>query len=168
MEKRLEIGQIVAAHSLRGEVKLNPWADDAAIMEGLASVYVAGKQMQVESLRYHKNCAIVKLQGIDDRTAAERLRGSVVTVDREQLEALPEGVYYIVDLIGLSVRTEDRELGTLTDVLTTGANDVYVVTPPAGKDILLPVIPDVVRSVDLAAGVVHVTLLEGLVDDETV
>lgn len=163
---RLEVGQIVNTHGVRGEVKINPWTDDASVLCGVDTLYTSdGRTLSVESVRLHKNCAVVKLRGVDDMTAAQRLKGTTVLADRDALGQLPDGVYYIADLLGMAVRTADGELGTLVDVFPTGSNDVYVVRPPSGKDILLPVIPDVVKQTNLDEGYILVELMEGLVDE---
>lgn len=165
--ERMEVGQIVNTHGLRGELKINPWADDATVFEQLSTLYLKDTEqtLHIQAVRYHKNCAIVKAEGIDNINDAEPLKGQVVCADRDELGEPPEGAYYIADLLGLTVKTADRVLGRLSDVFSTGSNDVYVVKPEQGRDILLPVIPEVVREVNLDGGYVLVELMEGLVDE---
>ncbi len=164
----LQVGRIVNTHGLHGEVKVVAWTDTPDTFEALGHVYTdtkAGKMtLEIEGIKYQKSNIILKLKGIDHIDDAEKLKTQVLYVDRSQLGE-PRRGYYICDLLGIRVVTDDgRELGKLTDVISTGANDVYVVKPPQGRDILLPVIPDVVLSVDIDAEIATVHLLEGLVD----
>ncbi|MBE7035229.1 MAG: 16S rRNA processing protein RimM [Ruminococcaceae bacterium] len=164
--KLIEIGQVVNTHGVRGEFKLNPWTDS---LDGLLDydVFYYQKKGQdvplyVERIRIHKNCAIIKAEGVDTMEEAELLRGQTLFVERD--ENLPEGRYYIVDLIGLRVMTEEDEvLGIISDVLQTGANDVYEVRGNE-KPIYLPVIDQVVLEVNIPEGYVRVAVPEGLLD----
>ncbi len=119
----------------------------------------------MESARFFKNMVLLKWKGIDNRDDAERYRGSALFVPREDAVPLQENEYFIADLIGLSVFTEDGEaLGELTDVLQTGANDVYEVTTEKKKKILIPAIRDCILQVDVEAGRMEVHLLPGLAE----
>lgn len=164
----LEVGKIINTHGLRGEVKIQPWTDTPDVFEDLEYVFTAGKkpvQLTVERVKYQKNNLIVKFREISTIEEAELYKNCVLTADRDMLGALPDGVYYIADLIGLSVKTEDGTvLGQVEDVLQTGANDVYSVARTEGKPLLIPAIPDVVLSVDTDAGEITVRLMEGLLD----
>ena len=112
---------------------------------------------------YHKNQVILKFKGCDSVEEAEGLRNTYLFVKREDLGKLPEGVYYIADLIGLEVYTDENELlGTVDDIYSTGANDIYVVKDEMGKTKLLPGIPDVIQKIDLENAKITVHLLEGL------
>ncbi|MBO5364873.1 MAG: 16S rRNA processing protein RimM [Clostridia bacterium] len=165
MEKILELGKVVNTHGIRGEVKIQPWCDDPMIFDELEYVYVGGKRYDILKSRLHKNCVIAALSGIPDINAAELLRNQIVTVEREMLGELPEGTYYIADLEGLSVKTVDGELlGTINEVIKTGSNDVYVLDCPGRKPILIPVIDQVVREVNIEEGYVLVELMKGLID----
>lgn len=165
----LQVGQIVNTHGLRGEVKVVAWTDTPDVFETLGTVYTdtraqKRRPLTIDGIKYQKNKLIVKFSGIDTIEEAERLKTQVLYVDRAQLGE-PEQGYYICDLLGIRVITEEgEELGTISEVFNTGANSVYVVKPTQGRDILLPAIPDVVKSLDIDEEVCVVHLIEGLVD----
>lgn len=170
MTDRFQIGAVSVAHGVRGEVKVFPMTDDPARYKKLKQVIVQKKNgaeetLAVESARFFKNMVLLKWKGIDNRDDAERYRGSALFVPREDAVPLQENEYFIADLIGLSVFTEDGEaLGELTDVLQTGANDVYEVTTEKKKKILIPAIRDCILQVDVEAGRMEVHLLPGLAE----
>ncbi len=165
METMLELGKVVNTHGIRGEVKIQPWCDDPIIFDELEYIYIGGKRYDILKSRLHKNCVIAALQGVLDINTAETLRNQIVTVEREMLGELPEGTYYIADLEGLSVKTVDGEvLGTINEVIKTGSNDVYVLDCPGRKPILIPVIDQVVKEVNIEEGYVLVELMKGLID----
>lgn len=162
----LELGKIVNTHGIRGEVKIQPWCDDPAIFDELEYIYIGNEKYYIERSRFHKNCEIVKLDGIDDINRAELFRNKIVTIEREALGELPEGTYYMVDILGLPVKTsEETVLGVIDDIIKTGSNDVYVLRETFnGKQILIPVIDSVVKKVDIDEGYVLVELMKGLID----
>ena len=161
----LEIGKIVNTHGLRGEVKIVPWTDVPEVFEEISYAYIKGEKKEIKSVKYQKNNIIVKFSGIDDINDAEKLKNQVLTTDREELPKLPEGVYYITDLLGCDVVLKDGEkVGILSDVLPTGSNDVYVVKREDKKDLLLPVIEQVVLDVNIDEKKVTVNIMEGLED----
>jgi 16S rRNA processing protein RimM len=168
MNSFLEIGQIVNTHALRGEVAVNAWTDDPAVFHAFSYVYVRGAQgeierYEIEGVRVHKGRPLVKLRGIDGIAAAAALKNRVLLTPRAEFPPLPEGRFFIADLIGLQARREDgAALGEIADVLVTGANDVYVVKTPEGKEILLPVTDEVVKEIDVENGFVLIHLIEGL------
>jgi len=167
MEKYLELGQIVNVKGLKGEVKVNSYTDDNNKFKKLPKVYVKKnssiKEFKIEKVGFIKNQVIIKFKGIDKVEDAETLRNSYILVDREDLEALPEGVYYIADLIGLSVYTEDNDyLGKVDDIYNTGSNDIYVIKDDLGKQRLLPGIDEVIKKVDIDSGKIIVNLIKGL------
>jgi len=156
MSKKYEIGKIVNTFGIKGEIKIYPYVD--YIMD-LKYFYVDDNKMEIEKCRTQKNLVIVKIKGIDDINVVEKLKGKIASVYEEDLPSLPEGTYYIKDLIGLDVITDDgRELGKLDDVIQTGANDVYNV-----NGILLPVIDEVVKKIDLENHKIVVHLIDGLI-----
>lgn len=156
MSKKFEIGKIVNTFGIKGEIKIYPYVD--YIMD-LKFFYVDDNKMEIEKCRTQKNLVIVKIKGIDDINVVEKLKGKIASVYEEDLPSLPEGTYYIKDLIGLDVITDDgRELGKLDDVIQTGANDVYNV-----NGILLPVIDEVVKKIDLENHKIVVHLIDGLI-----
>ena len=162
----LELGKIVNTHGIRGEVKIQPWCDDPAIFDELEYIYLDNEKYYIERSRFHKNCEIVKLEGIDDINRAELFRNKIVTIEREALGELPEGTYYMVDILDLPVKTADGTiLGVIDDIIKTGSNDVYVLKETFnGKQILIPVIDSVVKKVDIDEGYVLVELMKGLID----
>ncbi len=149
----LDSGKIVGTHGIKGEVRIEPWADSPAFL-----------CIRVKS-RPHKNITLCKIEGVDTIEAAERLRGRIVYINRDDVR-LDEGVHFVQDLIGSEVRDYDTDAfyGTLTDVLRTGANDVYEITRD-GRQYLAPVIDEVVRAIDTENGVVRITPMKGIFDD---
>ncbi len=163
----LEIGKIVGTHGLKGEVRIEPWCDNAAFLCQFKRLYDAnGTEHKIMSARVHKHIAIVRFEGVEKVEQADMLRGKIVYMNREDVR-LPKGTHFVQDLIGLQV--VDVENGTIygeiTDVLKTGANDVYQVTRN-GRDYYLPVIPDVVKEKDIDGGVVKIVPMKGIFDDE--
>jgi 16S rRNA processing protein RimM len=160
----LVIGRIVAPFGIRGEVKVRIETDDPDRFTLLDSVYL-GKALRpyaIESSRIHQGNALLHFRGVDDRTAAEELRGQYVYVAMKDALPLEEGEYYVHQIEGLAtVTAEGERLGTIREVLQTGANDVYVVEGPKGE-ILLPAIADVILGVDLDAGTITVRIPDGL------
>lgn len=160
MEKHLEAAKIVNTHGIKGELKLEPWADDAEFLTGFKFLYIDGKPMEVESSRVHNGFLIAKFEGVDDVNAAMPLKNKVVSIDRADVK-LPKGSFFLSDLVGASVVTEAGEaLGKLTDVLEMPAHNVYVVT--GEREILIPAVPEFVLKTDVSAGVVTVRLIEGM------
>ena len=143
------IGQIVAPHGVRGDVRIYPDTDFPKRFLKMKYGYINGKKYEIESARLHKRVVLMKFAGVDDRNAAELLVKKDLQVPREDLVPLQKGQHYIYDIIGSAVYDlQDHELGKLTDVLRTGSNDVYVVTADDGKETLLAAIPDVIKSID--------------------
>jgi 16S rRNA processing protein RimM len=167
MTERFEIGRIVNTQGLKGEVRVLPSTDDPArfslIKTASVSLNGAALNLPVESVWHRPPFVIVKFAGYDDATAADKLRGGVIGVNRSEAIPLGKDEYYVPDLIGLAVRTADGEpLGAITDVITTGANDVYEVTnAETGGRVLIPAIKQCVLNVDISRGVT-VSLLPGL------
>ena len=168
MLPNLEVGQIVNTFGIKGMVKVMPFTDDIRRFDKLDKEYIeknkTKKEYKIEEVKYHKNMVLIKFEGIDKIEQAEELRNSYLTVSRDSVEELEEGRYYIVDLLGLDVYTDEQVLlGTLDDIFNTGSNDIYVVKNKEGKQILLPAIEDVIKQVDLENKKIIVHLLPGLV-----
>lgn len=168
MNKYLELGQIVNVKGLKGEVKVNSFTDDNTKFERIQKVFIKQKSnltgYEIEKVTYNKNQVIIKFKEIDTIEEAEKLRNSYIVVDREIFGELPEGVYYIADLIGLDVYTEANEyLGKVDDIFSTGSNDVYVVKDELGKQILLPAIEEVINEINIEDGKIIVHIIEGLI-----
>ena len=169
MNRELRVGVIVKTHGIRGEVKVYPTTDSPDRFDDLTEIILKQKNhtkyLEVEFVRHFKNLVILKFKGIDDINLVEQYRGAELYIDRKYGVPLKEGEYYIADIIGLTVRTDAGEtLGTVKDVLETGANDVYIVERPGMKDLLIPAIRDCILNVDLEENTMEVHLLEGLLD----
>ena len=167
MDKYLELGQIVNVKGLKGDVKVNSFTDDNTKFERIPKVFLKQKgtlkEYEIEKVGYSKNQVIIKFKSVNSVEEAETLRNSYIVVDREIFGELPEGTYYIADLIGLDVYTESNEyLGKVDDIFSTGSNDVYVVKDELGKQKLLPGIEDVIKLIDIESGKIIVNLIEGL------
>lgn len=168
MQKRLEVGQIVNTFGIKGEVKVTPFTDDINRFDNLKKVYVKtrkdDKLYKVEGVRYHKNMVLLKLEGIENPEQAELLKNAFLEIDREDAVPLKEGQYFIADLIGLEVYTDEGNLlGKVDDIYNTGANDIYVVKDELGKQVLLPGIKEVIKQVDLENEKILVHLIPGLI-----
>ena len=166
-QEYFEIGQIVNTFGIKGVVKVNSFTDDNTKFERISKVFVKQKntltEYEIEKVGYNKNQVIIKFKNIDTIEEAEKLRNSYIIVDREIFGELPEGVYYIADLIGLDVYTESNEyLGKVDDIFQTGSNDVYVVKDEKGKEKLLPGIDEVIKKIDLKENKITVNLIKGL------
>ena len=163
----LEAGQIVGTHGVRGEVRVQPWCDSPEVFASLKTLYwdAAGTQPVRVKSRVHKNLALAKIEGVDTVQDAALLRGRILYLDRRDLDLGDR--YFIQDLVGLAV--VDAESGTvygeLTDVSNTGANDIYHMRTPDGKEILIPVIPDIIRQVDIDGGRIAICPMKGLFDN---
>ena len=162
----LEAGEVVSTHGVRGEMRVQPWCDSPQMFSKLRTLYwdAEGREPVRVKSRPHKTLALVKAEGIDTVQEAAARRGKVLYLDRRDVK-LPAGQYFICDLIGLRIVDADsgEEYGTLTDVSSTGANDVYHMDFH-GREVLIPVIPSVIVNVDVDGGVVQLRPLEGLFD----
>ena len=168
MQKRLEIGQIINTYGIKGEVKVIPFTNDIRRFDELENIYVKTKKesklYKIESIKYHKNMVLIKLKSINTPEQAELLKNAYIEIDRNQAIQLKEGEYFIVDLIGLDVYTDEGKLlGKVDDIYNTGANDIYVVKDELGKQILLPGIKEVIKNVDLESEKITVHLIPGLI-----
>lgn len=168
MEDKFRVGVITNTHGLRGEVKVFPTTEDPERFRDLKEVLLdTGKdwlELEVSSVRFFKNLVIVKFKEFNSINEIEQYKGKDLYVSRENAIPLEEGEYYLADIIGATVLTEDGAVfGELKDVLETGANLVYVVLHE-GKEVLLPVIPDCVKNVDVEQKKVTVHIMKGLLD----
>ncbi len=159
------IGKIVNTQGVHGEMRVIPTTDDITRFELLESVFIDKKEYEIERVRYHKQFVLLKLKGIDDMTAAERYKTKEVRIPEEWALPCEEDEYYIKDLFGMKVVDEEgSEIGEIKDVMFTGANDVYIIKPKSGKDILIPAIKECVLKVDTENKVMHIHLMEGLLE----
>lgn len=164
-----QVGTISSTHGVRGEVKVYPTTDDVRRFKKLREVLLdTGKEMltlEVESVKFFKQFAILKFKGIDTLNDVEKYRMKNLFVTRANAVKLQKDEYFIADLIGLSVFTDGGEnFGELTDVIQTGANDVYVVTMADGKEVLMPAIKECILSVDMEERQMKVHVMDGLLD----
>jgi len=169
MQKRfLDCGKIVTTHGIRGEVKVEPWCDTPDFLLDFDTFYLGKdrRPVQVEKSRVHGPMVLLKLKGLDTPEEATKLRGTVIYIDRDEVE-LEEGEYFIQDIIGLEVVDADdgRLYGKLADVTETGANQVYHIRFADNSLKLIPAIPQVVISIDLEEGRMQIRPLPGLFDD---
>ncbi|MDO4344816.1 MAG: ribosome maturation factor RimM [Eubacteriales bacterium] len=167
MEQYLQVGVISSTHGIRGEVKVYPTTDDAGRFKKLKEVFAgtaAGNVLlSVEQVKFFKQMVILKFKGIDSINEVEKYKGCPLLVTRDNAIELAPGEYFLCDLIGLKVYDEDGSfLGALTEVIRTGANDVYVVTAENKKELLIPNIKECIIEVSLEKGTMTVHLLEGL------
>ncbi len=167
-QQYFEIGQIVNTFGIKGVVKVNPFTDDISQFEDMKTILIDKKdsllEMQIEEVKYSKNQVLLKLKGIETVEEAEKYRNCYLKLPREKARKLPKNTYFIADLIGLEVYTEEGNLlGKVEDIYNTGSSDIYVVKDSLGKQILLPAIKDVIRKVDLEEEKIIVHLLNGLV-----
>jgi 16S rRNA processing protein RimM len=161
--QRLEIGQIVNTFGIKGFVKVYPFTDDITRFEKLKTVYIKNKQYVLQEVKYQKNMVLLKLEGIDKIEDAENLRNSYLEIDRKDGKQLDKNEYYIVDLLGMEVYTDEGTLlGRLDDIYNTGSNDIYVVKDELGKQVLLPAISDVIKDINIEEKKITVHLLKGL------
>lgn len=165
----LDSGKIVGTHGIRGEVRIEPWCDSPEFLCTFKKLYIDenGQSFIEVKSRPHKNIALAKIKGVDTIEAAERYRGKIVYINRSDI-VLDEGVNFVQDLIGLEVKDSDsgKIYGKITDVLRTGANDVYEITDSDNKKYLAPVIDEVVVSIDIDGGFVLIRPMKGIFDDE--
>ena len=168
MDNLLQVGAILDTHGLRGEVKVFPTTDDPSRYDDLKEVELLTKEgkylhLEVERVRYFKNLVIVKFKKYDNINDIEQYKKCNLYVTRENAVELEEDEYFVADLIGLTAKSDEGEtLGTITDVLTTGANDVYVIKSAAGEELLVPAIHECVQEVCIAEGFMTLHLLPGL------
>jgi 16S rRNA processing protein RimM len=171
-EKLYTIGKIVNTQGLRGELKIYPETDfpDERFANGSSLVFYDPQKhtsvpVVVESAREHKKLFIIKFQGFDNVNEAEKFKGWLLKVEEKYVTELPEDEFYHHEIIGCTVVTDEgQELGTISEILSPGANDVWVVERSEGRPVLLPYIDDVVLEVNVAKKRVKVHLMEGLLD----
>ena len=142
MQEYFEVGQIVNTFGIKGQLKVKPFTDDVNRFEELKTVYICKKnemkKVEIEDVKYNKQCVLLKIKGIEDLTEAEKYKGLFLKIDRKDAKKLPKDTYFIADILGLEVYTEEGELlGKVDDIFPTGANDVYVVKDEMRKTIII-------------------------------
>jgi len=169
MEDLLQVGIITSTHGVRGEVKVYPTTDNPRRFRRLKEVVLdTGREklnLEIEGVKFFKQFVILKFKGLDNINDIEKYRQKSLYVTRKNAVRLQRDEYFIADLIGLKVQDEDgAELGTVKDVIETGANDVYEVEMADGRSLLLPAIKQCILNVDVENGTMQVHVLEGLLD----
>ena len=160
MKEFLDCGQIVNTHGVRGEVRIVPWADSPDFLCQFSTLYLDGAPRRVLSSRVHKGSVIAKLDGVDTVEAAMLLRDKIVQIRRADAK-LPEGAFFLADIIGLDVVDEEgRALGTLKEVLSPSVQQVYVIE--GEREIMIPAVPEFILETNIAGGYIKVRLIEGM------
>ncbi len=142
MQEYFEVGQIVNTFGIKGQLKVKPFTDDINRFEELKTVYICKKnemkKVEIEDVKYNKQCVLLKIKGIENLTEAEKYKGLFLKIDRKDAKKLPKDTYFIADILGLEVYTEEGELlGKVDDIFPTGANDVYVIKDEMRKTIII-------------------------------
>ena len=159
----IKLGKITAPQGIRGEIRVYAYTDEPSRFSQIGSVLLDGEERKIEKVRYMKNMAVLKLQGIDDRNAAEAVRNKELFLSRDDLWAQPDDTYFIDDLLGCSVLSEEGvSVGTLKQVHSRPAQDLYEIEREDGSTFLLPAVKEFVRTVNTADRVITVRLIEGL------
>lgn len=170
MEDLFQVGIITSTHGVKGEVKVYPTTDDVKRFKKLKDIILdTGKEyvaLELESVKFFKQMVILKFKGINSLNDVEKFRQKSLYVTRANAVRLRKDEYFIADLIGLKVIDEEnKELGTLEDVMVTGANDVYVISLLNGKELLLPAIKQCILNVDMENQCMQVHVLDGLIEE---
>lgn len=170
MENLLQVGVITQTHGIKGEVKIFPTTDDVNRFKKLKHVLLdTGKEkieLEIEGVKFFKQYVILKFKGFDHINEIEKYKGKSLLVTRENAVKLKKNEYFIADMIGMKVVTdEEKEFGILKDVMLTGANDVYVVETYDGKEVLLPAIKQCILKVDIEEQIMVVHIMKGLLDE---
>ena len=168
MEQLLQVGVITQTHGVRGEVKVFPTTDDAARFKKLKHVMLdTGKEtlpLEIESVKFFKQFVILKFKGFDNINDIERYNRCPLLIERENAVPLEEGEYFIADMIGMKVITDEGEnFGILKDVMETGANDVYVIEHPSEGEVLVPAIKECILDVDIENRQMKIHVMNGLI-----
>ncbi len=169
MEELLRVGVVTSTHGIKGEVKVFPTTDDPKRFKKLKKCFIQGKRenynLDVETVKFFKQFVIIKFKGYDTIEEVEKFKSRDILVDRENAVKCKPGEYFICDLIGQNVVTDEgMALGKITNVLETGANNVYEITAEDGRTILVPVIKECNIRHDIEKRVTTIHLLKGLLD----
>lgn len=167
MEELLQVGVITSTHGVRGEVKVFPTTDEPKRFKKLKEVILdTGKEqrtLEIEQVKFFKNMVILKFKGLDNINEVEKYRQKSLLVTRKNAVKLQKDEYFIADLIGIqAIDEDDEELGVITDVIQTGANDVYVISKENEQDLLVPAIKECILEVNVKKKYVKIHLLPGL------
>lgn len=166
MKDIFEIGIVTGVHGIRGDLKVFPYTNDPKNLSKSEYFIIDGVKREVQAARVQGKFLIVKIRGIDSRESGLEMKGTILSLPREFAAPLEEGLYYMEDLIGCDVFEDSTWLGRLDDIMETGANDVYSIVNDKGREILVPAIKDVIKSIDIEKRRIDVILLDGLLEDE--
>ena len=159
----IKLGKITAPQGIKGEVRVYPYTDKLTRFSEIEAVLLNGKRCRIQKVRYMKNMAVLKLEGIDDRNAAEAVRNQELLLSREDLWEQPEDTYFVDDLVGCRVVSEDgTPVGTLKTIHSRPAQDLYEIEKTGGSTFLLPAVKEFVRGVDIENKTITIHLIEGL------
>lgn len=167
INKYLEVGKIVNTFGIRGQIKVLPFTDDVRRFDKLKNVYIERKKElephKIENVKYTNNMVIIKFQEINSIEEAEKYKNCILKIDRKDAIKLPKDTFFIADLIGLPVYTDEGNLlGKVDDIYNAGSSDIYVVKDELGKQVLLPAIKDVLKEIDLENEKITVHIIKGL------
>ena len=169
MVEYFEIGLIANTHGLKGEMKVRPYTAYQKRFEELKRVLITIKgelkEYAIENVRYQKDVVLLKLKGVDDIDAAEKLKTHTISIPREDAKELEDDEHFIADLLGCEVFENDELIGVLEDIFTAGASDVYVIKRKNKKDLLLPALKSIIQKVDVASKRIEVEVPRGLEDE---
>jgi 16S rRNA processing protein RimM len=161
---KINIGKIVNVVGLKGEVKIFNFSSSKERYEKLRSIYIEDQKYEIEKVRYNKNTVILKLFDTNDRTSAEVLKDKNIFISESDLAKLPEGEYYVRDMIGMTVICDDETaIGTLKDVLQNKGHDLYEIEMQDGKMILVPAVEEFILNIDIEKKQMNIKLIEGLI-----
>ncbi len=163
--ERIRIGQVTGATGIRGEIKVYDYGDDPGRYSSFDELVIADTAYRVQKAGTRKNLVVLKLEGVDTRDDAEKMRGMDVMIDEDRLPDLPEGTYYIKDLISFDVVDEEgRHVGVLTDILTNTPQRLYVVKTDEGREAYVPGVDEYIRDIDTDRKTITIRVIEGLID----
>ena len=159
----IKLGKVTAPQGIKGEVRVYPYTDEITRFSEIEGVLLDGKKRKIQNARYMKNMAVLKLEGIDDRNAAEAIRGKELLLSKEDLWEQPEDTYFIDDLVGCAVVSEDgASVGMLKSIISRPAQDLYEIERADGSTFLLPAVKEFIKNVDLTNKIITIHLINGL------
>ena len=159
----IKLGKVTAPQGIKGEVRVYPYTDEITRFSEIEGVLLDGRKRKIQNARYMKNMAVLKLEGIDDRNAAEAIRGKELLLSKEDLWEQPEDTYFIDDLVGCAVVSEDgASVGTLKSIISRPAQDLYEIERADGSTFLLPAVKEFIKNVDLDNKTITIHLINGL------
>ena len=159
----IKLGKVTAPQGIKGEVRVYPYTDEITRFSEIEAVLLDGQKRKIQNARYMKNMAVLKLEGIDDRNAAEAIRGKELLLSKEDLWEQPEDTYFIDDLLGCSVASEDgSSVGMLKSIISRPAQDLYEIERADGSTFLLPAVKEFIKNVDLDNRIITIHLINGL------